>query len=74
MDTYEFDKIIKKENYTKSNLVYDTNHNFYRYYRNRKKFINFSFKLKHSFLNKFFDDLDYLYPQKRYKREETKCK
>ena len=34
LDTY---KIIEEENYSKSNLMYDTNHIFYRYYRNIKK-------------------------------------
>ena len=29
-DAYEFDKIIKKENYSKSNLIYDANHSLYR--------------------------------------------
>ena len=41
-DTYEFDKIIKKEkstleNYSKSDLIYNSNYNFYKYYRDRKK-------------------------------------
>ena len=27
-NTFEFDKIIKKENYSKSNLIYDANHSF----------------------------------------------
>ena len=36
-DTYKFDKIIKKDNYSKSNLIYDANHSFYRYYLDRKK-------------------------------------
>ena len=66
-NTFEFDKIIKKEkptieNYSKSNLIYDTNHSFY-----------LSFKSKHSFLNEFFDDLDKLNnvnPKKKRKREK----
>ena len=35
-NTFEFDEIIKKENCTKSNLIYDANHSFYRYYRDKK--------------------------------------
>ena len=46
------------ENYSKSNLIYDANHSFYRYYLDRKKLNNLSFKSKHSFLSEFFDDLD----------------
>ena len=59
-NTYEFDKIIKKENYSKSNPIYDANHSFYRYYCDRKKFGNLSSKSKDSFLNEFFGDLDKL--------------
>ena len=36
-DTYEFDKLIKKDNYSKSNVIYDANHSFYKYYLDRKK-------------------------------------
>ena len=43
-NTFEFDKIIKKENYSKSNLIYDANHSFYKYYHDRKKIDNLSFK------------------------------
>ena len=47
-NTFGFDKIIKKEkpilgNYSKSNLLHDGNHSFYRYYRDRKKISNLSF-------------------------------
>ena len=31
-NTFEFDKIIKKKNYSKSNLIYDSNYSFYKYY------------------------------------------
>ena len=48
-NTYEFDKIVKKENYSKSNPIYDANHNFYKYYHDRKKNDNLSFKSKNSF-------------------------
>ena len=45
-DTFGLDKIIKKEkptleNYSKSNLLYDANHSFYRYYRDKKNLITF---------------------------------
>ena len=43
-DTFEFGKIIKKENYSKSNLINDTNHSFYKYYRDSKEFHNLSLK------------------------------
>ena len=61
-DTYLFDKKIKKEkptldNYSKSNLIYDANHSFYKYYRDSKKLNNLSFKSKYSFLAEFFKDL-----------------
>ena len=36
-NTYEFDKIIKIENDSQSNLVYDIIYSFYKYYRDRKK-------------------------------------
>ena len=55
-NTFEFDKIIKKAIYSKSNLIYDANHIFYKYCGDRKKFHKLSFKSKHSFLNEFFDD------------------
>ena len=32
---------MEKEKYRKSNLIYDTNYSFYRYYRDRKNFIKF---------------------------------
>ena len=61
-NSYEADKIIKRkkptlENYSKLDLIYDANHSFFKYYRDRKKIYDLS---KHSFLNEFFDDLDKL--------------
>ena len=57
-NTYEFDKIIKKEKpaFKKymSYLIYNATHSFYKYYRDIKKFSNLSFKSKYSFLAKFF--------------------
>ena len=78
-NTFEFDRIIKKEkstfeNYSKSNLIYDVNHSFYKYYRDKKIFDNLSLKSKHSFLNEFLDNLDKLNnlnPEKE-SREEKK--
>ena len=63
-NTFGFDKMFKKEKptlekYTKSNLLYGTNHSFCRYYYDKKK-INLSFKSMRSFLSEFFDDLDKL--------------
>ena len=43
--------------YNKSNLIYDGNRSFYKYY-NIKIFDNLSFKSKYSFLVDFFKDLD----------------
>ena len=62
-NTYEFHKIIKKEkltleNYSKSELICDSNYSFFKYYRDIKKFDNLSLKLKHSFLAEFFNDLN----------------
>ena len=42
------------ENYSKSNLMYNTDHSFDKYYCDSKKFNNLSYKSKYSFLAKFF--------------------
>ena len=39
-DTYEFDKTIKKDKqklvkYSESDLIYDSNHSFYKYYSHK---------------------------------------
>ena len=52
-DTSEFDKIIKQqkptlENYSKSNLIYNANHSFYKYYGDS------SFKSKVFFSGRIF--------------------
>ena len=68
-------KIIKKttiENYNKSNLIYDSNHSFYKYH-NINKFDNLSFKSKHSLLVNVFNDLDKFSRVKTHK-ENTKEK
>ena len=78
-DTFEFYKIIKKEkptheNYSKSNLIYDANHSFYKFYRDSKKFNNISFKSKYSFLTKFFKDLNKFNKLKTQKEKTKKDK
>ena len=40
-DTDEFDKIIEKEKHSKSNLIYDANHSFYRFIMIEKDLIKF---------------------------------
>ena len=50
-DTFEFDKIIKKEertfeNCNKSNLIYNSKYSFYKCYHNSKKVDNLSSKIK----------------------------
>ena len=68
-------KIIKKttiEKYNKSNLIYDSNHSFYKYH-NINKFDNLSFKSKHSLLVNVFNDLDKFSRVKTHK-ENTKEK
>ena len=73
---YEFDNIIKKEkpiheNYSKSNLIYNSNYCFYQYYRDSKKHDNLSLESKHLLLAGFFDYLNKfnkLSPRKKHKR------
>ena len=65
-NSYEFDKIIEKENYSKSNLIYDPNHSFHKYYCDRKNHDNLSF------LNDFFNEFNKLInvnPQKESTKE-----
>ena len=62
-DTLKLDKRIKKEKpalekYSKSNLIYNSKHSFYKYYRDSKNSNNFSLKSKYSFLAKPFNDLN----------------
>ena len=61
-DTNEFDEKINKKsplkNCSKSDLIYDTNHSFFKYYRDNKTFDNLPFKSKYSFLAKFSNDID----------------
>ena len=74
----EFNKIIKEEkptleSYIKSDLTYNSNYSFYKYYRDGKKFDNLSLESKHSFLAEFFNYLNKfnkLSPQKESAKEK----
>ena len=60
--TYEFDKIIKKEkptleNYSKLDLIYNSNYSFCKYYRNSKKLDNLTLESKYSFLVEFYTNV-----------------
>ena len=81
-DTYELDKIIKKENpklkkHNKSNLIYGSSYNFFKYYRDIKKFGNLSFKSVYSYLISFFNNLNKFNKLKLQKEEikekKSKC-
>ena len=61
-DTYEFDKIIKKEKpafkkYKRSNLIYNRKYSFYEYY-NIKNSNSLSLKSKYPILLSFYSDLN----------------
>ena len=76
--TFEFDKIIKKEkpaleNYSISDLIYNSNYSFYKYCRDSKKFDSLSFNSKYSFLPEFFNDLN-KFNMPKTQKEETKNK
>ena len=62
------------ENYSKSNLIYGTNQNFYKYYRNSKKIGNLYFKSKYFFLDKFLKDLNKFTKLKTQKEKEKRKK
>ena len=60
---YELDETIKNEKrtlkkYNKSNLIYNSNSSFFKYYCDLKNFYNPSFKSMYSLLISFFNDLD----------------
>ena len=61
-DTFEFVKMIKKEEPTfknyKSNLIYNSNYSFYKFYCDSKKLDNLSFKSKYSFQREFLKYLN----------------
>ena len=61
-DTYEFDKIIKKEKpafkkYKRSNLIHNRKYSFYEYY-NIKNSNSLSLKSKYPILLSFYSDLN----------------
>ena len=63
--TFEFDKVIKKEepkfkNYNKSNLIYNYKHINIIVICDSKKLDNLPLKSKYSFLHEFFNDLNKL--------------
>ena len=75
-DTFEFEKITKKEkptleSYSKSDLIYNSSYSFFKCYCDCKKFDNLSFKSKSSFLAEFFNDLNKCNKLKTQK--EKKC-
>ena len=62
-DTFKLDKIIKKEkqaleNYSISNLMYNSKNTFYKYYCDSKTFNSLSLKSNYSFLCEFLHDLN----------------
>ena len=75
-NTLGFNKVINKENYSKSNVTYDANHSFCKYSRDSEKFDNLSFKSNYSFLETVFDNLNKfnkLNLHKNCKRGKNKC-
>ena len=54
---YKFGKESIIGKYNESDLIYDTNHSFYKYYRDSKKIDNLSFRSKYSFLHEVLHDL-----------------
>ena len=76
---YKFDETINEnltlKNYSKSDLIYDSNYSFYKCYRDIKKIDNLSLKLKHLFLVNFSNDLDKFIKlkTKRKNRKKTQC-
>ena len=76
--SYENDKTISKKptrkKYSKSDLTYDANHSFYKYFRDNRIFNNLSFKSEYSFLVEFFNDLDKLNKLKTQKEKTEKKK
>ena len=72
-------KIIIKEkatleSYSKSDLIYNSNCSFSKYYRDSEKIDNLSSTSKHSFLANFFDNLDKFNKLKTHKEKTEKRK
>ena len=63
----------KLENYSKSDLIFNSNYSFYKHFCDTKKFDNLSLKSKHSFPSNFFDDLD-KFNKLKTQKEKTKKK
>ena len=78
-NTSEFDKIIKRENltienYSKSDLIYNSRYGFQNYYHNDEKFNNLSIKSKYSLLVKFFNNANKFNKLKTQKEKTQKKK
>ena len=79
MKRFEYYPLVKElkaqtdiaKNYSKSSLIYDANHSFYKYYCDSKKFNNLSFKSKYSFLAEFFKDLNKFNNLKTHTKKEA---
>ena len=81
-NTFEFNEIIKKEkptleNYSISDLIYDSKHRFYKYSCDKEKFTKLSLELKHSILVEFLHDLEKLNnlnpKEESTKKDKNKC-
>ena len=72
-NNYKFCKESITGKYNKSNLIYVTNHSFYKYYRDTKKFVSLSFRSKYSFLSLFLDDIN-IFSDLKLRNENTKKK
>ena len=77
---YEIHETIKKKTtpkkYSKSDLIYDHNYSFYKYYPDIEKFDKLSLKSKHLFLANLFDDFDKftkLKTKRKNREEKNKC-
>ena len=77
VNIHEIDGTINKKSaiksYSISDLIYDSDHSFYKYYHDLKQFDNLSFKSKASFLANIFDDLD-KFDNLKPRKEKTKEK
>ena len=76
-NTFTSDEIIKKErqaleNYSKSNLIYNSKLSFYKYYRHSKKFHSVSLKSNYPFLPQCYKDLNKFKELKTIKQKTEK--
>ena len=62
------------KNCSKSDIVYNSNCNFYKDHRDSEKFYNLCLKLEHLFLAKFFDNLSKFEKLKTQKQKTEKQK